>query len=166
MSGSGNRFVPQRSRKMGRKLVPHQRLAKLQSVYTRGTTQTTQTIGPIKTDGLRSGHPEDDGFGQSNGCKNRCMDHSSHGGIVAHAQTTFQNDGRFQCTSRHPSDGSSQRKRYKCIPKDDGSYCHTHGYWVSKAHTSANCKWPKEGHQITVTRANPMGGCKHGKPTT
>jgi hypothetical protein len=57
------------------------------------------------------------------------------------------------------------RERYKRIPKDDGSYCHTHGYWVTKSHTSANCKWPKEGHQITATRANPMGGCEHGKPT-
>jgi hypothetical protein len=57
------------------------------------------------------------------------------------------------------------RERYKRIPKDEGSYCHTHGYWVSKSHNSANCKWPKEGHQTTSTRANPMGGCEHGKPT-
>jgi hypothetical protein len=62
-------------------------------------------------------------------------------------------------TTREP------RERYKHIPKDEGSYCHTHGYWVSKSHNSANCKWPKEGHQVTATRANPMGGCEHGKPT-
>jgi hypothetical protein len=57
------------------------------------------------------------------------------------------------------------RERYKHTPKDNGSYCHTHGYWVSKSHTSENCKWPKEGHQTTATRANPMGGCEHGKPS-
>lgn len=54
--------------------------------------------------------------------------------------------------------------RQKRTPKDEGSYCHTHGYNVIKNHTSANCRWPKDGHQTAATRANPMGGSIVGKP--
>jgi hypothetical protein len=53
----------------------------------------------------------------------------------------------------------------KRVPKDEGGYCHTHGYHVIKHHTSANCKWQKEGHQVTATRENPMGGSQVGKPS-
>jgi hypothetical protein len=41
-----------------------------------------------------------------------------------------------------PAAPKEPRKHYKRVPTDDGSYCH--GYWVSKSHTSANCKWQKE----------------------
>jgi hypothetical protein len=53
--------------------------------------------------------------------------------------------------------------RTKRVPKDEGRYCHSHGYLVIKHHTSANCKWQKEGHQVTATHTNPMGGSKAGK---
>jgi hypothetical protein len=59
---------------------------------------------------------------------------------------------------------AAPKERYKRVPKDEGSYCHTHGFWVSKVHNSANCKFQKEGHQATATRANTMGGCEHGRP--
>jgi hypothetical protein len=54
--------------------------------------------------------------------------------------------------------------RVQRMPIDEGGYCHSHGYLVIPKHTSANCKWPKEGHQVTATRANNMGGNQRGKP--
>jgi hypothetical protein len=59
---------------------------------------------------------------------------------------------------------AAPKEKYSRVPKDEGSYCHMHGYWVSRVHNSANCKFQKEGHQVTATRSNPMGGCDHGKP--
>jgi hypothetical protein len=59
---------------------------------------------------------------------------------------------------------AAPKEKYKRVPKDEGSYCHTHGYWVTKSHNSTNCRFQKEGHQVTATRSNPMGGCDHGKP--
>ena len=40
---------------------------------------------------------------------------------------------------------------------DNGNYCWTHGFRVSKNHTSATCKNPAEGHQKDATRDNTMG---------
>ena len=41
---------------------------------------------------------------------------------------------------------------------DNGNYCWTHGYRVSKNHTSATCQNPAPGHQKDATRANTMNG--------
>jgi len=38
-------------------------------------------------------------------------------------------------------------------------YCWTHGLGLNQRHTSANCERPKEGHQVTATADNIMGGC-------
>ena len=46
------------------------------------------------------------------------------------------------------------------------SYCWTHGYRVSKNHTSANCNRTAPGHQTAATMENNMGGNQDGKPTT
>ena len=37
-------------------------------------------------------------------------------------------------------------------------YCWTHGFCKNRLHTSATCTWPNEGHQITATGTNRMGG--------
>ena len=42
-------------------------------------------------------------------------------------------------------------------------YCWSHGYRVSRNHTSTTCKFPKEGHQVAATRANTMGGSEDSK---
>lgn len=43
------------------------------------------------------------------------------------------------------------------------NYCHTHGYHIHDEHTSASCRWPKEGHQRDATRTNTKGGSTAGK---
>jgi hypothetical protein len=48
---------------------------------------------------------------------------------------------------------SASKKRY---PNEN--YCWSHGYDVSKDHTSVSCKFPKDGHQTTATRTNNQNG--------
>ncbi len=59
----------------------------------------------------------------------------------------------------------SRRGYVKRIPKDEGSYCWSHGFLVVKHHKSCNCKFPITGHQKEATRANPMGGNMDGDPS-
>lgn len=44
------------------------------------------------------------------------------------------------------------------LPKDNGSYCWTHGYCVHRDHSSATCTNKAAGHQIGATKQNTMGG--------
>jgi hypothetical protein len=53
--------------------------------------------------------------------------------------------------------------RPKRVPTDEGSYCWSHGYLVTRNHASANCNFPKDGHQKTATQINNMGGNQQGK---
>ena len=46
---------------------------------------------------------------------------------------------------------------------DPTGYCWTHGYCMTKSHTSATCKTPMEGHKTAATRNNTMGGSKANK---
>jgi hypothetical protein len=41
---------------------------------------------------------------------------------------------------------------------DHGSYCWTHGFSVTKNHTSQNCHTKGPGHKDDATRENTMGG--------
>ncbi len=43
------------------------------------------------------------------------------------------------------------------------NYCWSHGYKVSRHHTSQTCGGPKDGHQRDATRQNTMGGSLRGK---
>jgi len=44
-------------------------------------------------------------------------------------------------------------------PKNSGtSYCWTHGHTTNSAHTSASCKKQADGHEVTATKTNTMGG--------
>jgi hypothetical protein len=47
---------------------------------------------------------------------------------------------------------------------DQGGYCWTHGYAVTKNHTSQNCRTKGPGHKEEATRDNQMGGSQRGKP--
>jgi hypothetical protein len=38
------------------------------------------------------------------------------------------------------------------------AYCWTHGFCKNTSHTSAACLYPGEGHQVSATAANMMGG--------
>ena len=40
----------------------------------------------------------------------------------------------------------------------DPNYCHTHGFTHFGNHTSATCRNPAHGHQVTATATNQMGG--------
>jgi hypothetical protein len=40
---------------------------------------------------------------------------------------------------------------------NNDSYCWSHGYQVSKSHTSATCNMKKSGHQDTANKSNTMG---------
>jgi hypothetical protein len=47
---------------------------------------------------------------------------------------------------------------------DQGSYCWTHGYAVTRNHNSQNCRTKGPGHKEEATRENQMGGSQRGKP--
>jgi len=44
-----------------------------------------------------------------------------------------------------------------------GGYCWTHGYGVSKVHSSQTCNNKSEGHKDNATRSNTMGGSQLNK---
>jgi hypothetical protein len=46
---------------------------------------------------------------------------------------------------------------------NNDSYCWSHGYQVSKSHTSATCNVRKTGHQEAATKIYTMGGVQWGK---
>jgi hypothetical protein len=46
---------------------------------------------------------------------------------------------------------------------NNDSYCWSHGYQVTKSHTSATCNVRKTVHQETATKINTMGGVQWGK---
>jgi uncharacterized phage-associated protein len=90
--------------------------------------------------------------------------------MVAMRKTMTEMAARYNAPGQPPpaaaplEPAAARQPRTKRVPKDDGGYCWTHGYHVTTNHTSANCKWPKEGHCIAATRENNMGGCQRGKP--
>ena len=51
------------------------------------------------------------------------------------------------------------------IGLDPNGYCWTHGYKVKLGHNSATCTNKAEGHQLSATRSNTMGGSTKNKPT-
>jgi hypothetical protein len=51
----------------------------------------------------------------------------------------------------------------KRIPVDEGSYCWSHGYLVTRNQASAKLQFPKDRHQKTATRINNMGSNQQGK---
>jgi citrate synthase len=48
-------------------------------------------------------------------------------------------------------------------PTNNYSYCWSHGYQVSRSHTSATCNVRKYGHQEAATKIDTMGGVQWGK---
>jgi hypothetical protein len=60
---------------------------------------------------------------------------------------------------------NSAPRRPKRVAVDEGSYCWSHGYLVTKNHASVNCNFPKDGHQKVATHTNNMGGSQVGKPS-
>ena len=49
-----------------------------------------------------------------------------------------------------------ERLRHQLKTSDPLRYCWSHGYMVGKGHTSASCKHPKAGHNITATRPGQL----------
>jgi len=41
------------------------------------------------------------------------------------------------------------------------SYCWTHGHTTNSSHTSASCQKQADGHKVTTTKTNTMGGSTH-----
>jgi len=41
------------------------------------------------------------------------------------------------------------------------SYCWTHGHTTNSSHTSASCEKQADGHEVTATKTNRMGGSDH-----
>jgi hypothetical protein len=54
--------------------------------------------------------------------------------------------------------GGASNKRY-----NNTNYCWSHGFYISREHTSSNCKFPKTGHKTDATRTNTMGGSDANK---
>lgn len=61
--------------------------------------------------------------------------------------------------------GGNREKKQYTKPRTMGGYCWTHGFHpAGENHTSANCTWKKEGHDIAATWATRNGGCVHWPP--
>jgi hypothetical protein len=45
----------------------------------------------------------------------------------------------------------------------NNNYCWTHGYHIHDEHTSASCRFPKEGHKKEATRKDTMNGAEKDK---
>ena len=58
--------------------------------------------------------------------------------------------------------GTTPLKRTSLL--DPEGYCWTHGFRVKVGHSSATCTTRNDGHQVTATRRNPMGGSMANKP--
>jgi hypothetical protein len=43
----------------------------------------------------------------------------------------------------------------------NSSYCWTHGHTTNSSHTSATCQKQADGHKVTATKTNRMGGSAH-----
>ncbi len=71
---------------------------------------------------------------------------------------TSNNSQSTNTTATTYSSVASTIRRY-----NNNNYCWTHGYHIHDSHTSATCKWTKEGHKKDATRANIMGGATIGK---
>ena len=41
------------------------------------------------------------------------------------------------------------------------SYCWTHGHTTNSSHTSTSCQKQADGHEVTATKTNTMGGLAH-----
>ena len=41
---------------------------------------------------------------------------------------------------------------------ESNAYCHSCGFDITTVHTSATCKWKKDGHREDATIDNRMGG--------
>ena len=41
---------------------------------------------------------------------------------------------------------------------DPNGYCSSHGYKVEESHTSATCRFPRNGHNKSYTRLDIKGG--------
>ena len=47
-------------------------------------------------------------------------------------------------------------------PNNSGtSYWWTHGHTTNSSHTSASCQKQADGHEVTATKTNTMGGSTH-----
>jgi hypothetical protein len=80
--------------------------------------------------------------------------------ILARLNLPLTNFSTIPATGAPSNSAPQQLKR---VPVDEGSYCWSHGYLMTKNHASLNCNFPKDGHQKGVTRANNMGGSQVGK---
>ncbi len=80
------------------------------------------------------------------------------------AYTLLANGKNLAAPTAMPTTGT-QAPRPR-VGLDPTGYCWTHGYQVKVGHNSATCTNKAEGHQLTATRANIMGGSTKNKPTT
>jgi hypothetical protein len=55
------------------------------------------------------------------------------------------------------------RRGPRTLAANATNYCWTHGYRVSKTHTSQNCNTHGPGHKAEATRADNMGGSQTNK---
>jgi hypothetical protein len=69
-------------------------------------------------------------------------------------------------TSAMPQPTPSSQASLPKIELNPNGYCWMHSYQVKVGHNSATCTNKAEGHQLSATRANIMGGSTKGKPTT
>lgn len=61
---------------------------------------------------------------------------------------------------------NATRKQYTGV-RNMGAYCHSHGYHpAGEGHTSATCKYKKEGHKDEATWGSTLGGNDHWPTST
>ena len=66
---------------------------------------------------------------------------------------------QMRLTANNNPQGNQDTSRYRKVRKyQNNNYCWSCGFDISDNHTSATCKWTKEGHKSDATKENTMGG--------
>ncbi|KAG7342948.1 hypothetical protein IV203_020893 [Nitzschia inconspicua] len=81
---------------------------------------------------------------------------------VTTKQAGFHSANSTICHPTGSTSTASTLTAYSAVTIDTGGtmyYCWTHGLSTRSDHTSATCKKPRDGHDITATAFNRKGGC-------
>ena len=116
------------------------------TVPTVASTLTSVTMADIQT-----------GIQAALAAHTAATNNSIQNALAAHtAATNNSNTGHRQRDRRNTNNGYIENLSATDLAAM--GYCWTHGYSHNAAHTSATCSWPNEGHQVTATDTNRMGG--------
>jgi hypothetical protein len=83
---------------------------------------------------------------------------TEHALAMARVQATAADATQAQMATLIAAMKSQNRNRKT---NNGTSYCWTHGHTTNSSHISASCEKQADGHKVTATKTNTMGGSDH-----